>query len=166
MLNINYNRTNYIYKNENSITIELSADIIHMFENNIKSEKIQKCIIKELNTNIQTYKNQINNRFFCKTENVNNITIKPYDDMYKFCIKKYINNDTELYEKTNRNLLPCNKINVLIYLWFLNNNTITFWNNYKIDINAGTLIIFPVSICFPYNFEKMDKYVIQGYIYN
>lgn len=196
---------NYIYTHENSITNELCEDIIYFIENKIQSEKIQKYLIKELNSNIEIYKYKVKTQGFftpvciskaeqptsgfsdieyqdytegivpvesdlnekmCKTKNINIITINNYNDSYKFCVKKYLNDDINTYEKIDRIILPCGTINVLIYFWFLNDNAIIFWNNYKIDMKAGTFIIFPISNCFPYNFKKMGKYVIQGYLYN
>jgi hypothetical protein len=163
---------NLIYEKEHSITEIFCQDIIENFtkNNDLQIEKelsINKCILTNLNKNIQIYKNKINNRECYYKDIINPIIIKNVETI-DFSIEKLTYNKAIL---NNNKVLHKRKDNeVLHYIWFLNecNCRLTFWNDRIIYPSVGKLIIFPTSWCFQYKIEFEDMntecYIISGNI--
>lgn len=142
--------------------------------------KLKKYLSKEINNHIEIYKNKMNSVLYISKENnynmnFNVLNTKPINSDLKINIKKTIH--TEQNEKTikvinkiNQNIQDSN-IKILSFIWFLNDFDceINFWNDYIFKPSIGTLFIFPVSWCFPYeeiSILNKEQYTISGYIYS
>jgi len=206
MNNIFLNKNNFLYNKNNSITHELCKEIIENFENdynynkhlfiNYKNEivfeipnnilnypfyyKLKKFLIKEINKNIDLYKNKMNScLYFNNSSNYNVpfnvLNTKVINIESTFFIKKkiFIENDNalEYLNKINSAVRVRNdNIIILSFVWFLNDVSceLVFWNEYKFKSSVGTLFIYPVSWCFPYEQiieTNQDQYIITGNIY-
>jgi len=180
----NYNREQFIYTIDTSLTTEICEEIIMRFKNNGHNnilysnflskdwESIKKCLKNQLLIQIPKYLNAIN--LFFENANNNNFTTLPlYNillslDRLQFVIKS--SSSSQISDQT----IVCQKIqntaiNIFKYMWFLNDydGEIIFWREYSIRPKAGMLIIFPISWCFPY--EELfttsgTKYYITGEI--
>jgi hypothetical protein len=191
METFNYKKESLIYIKNNSIPLELCNEIKNKYESendkvflqnesyyyiskdNNKWSKLIILLTKELNTNLNIFLNKINSKInFDKDQNNNYIfeTVKPYnlENNYYFKIEK----QEFVFENTRicKNKKYSQNIKIFKFIWFLDQDDkeIIFWNNYKIDYKIGTLLIFPVSWCFPY--EELNKlntnsYTISGFIY-
>lgn len=172
-------KENFIYQNDNSLPDIFCQELIQDYQDIITKENtrvdinfsIKKCLLNEVNKHIQNYKNIIYNRN-CYTKNIiNSINIKNIDEDANFFIKKIEYNNEIQY---NENIISNKKINddieVLQYIWFLNDCKckIIFWDDFIINPKMGKLIIFPISWCFPYRIEfediNMESNVITGKI--
>jgi len=183
----------YIYSNNKSISRELCADIIDMFENeNDKYEgitmsgldkkvkdttdfiipkvsdkwnKISSFLTDELTRNITLYFKQLNNLIFFKNKE---ITIKHFQiQRYTANIGKYIyHNDADIDVDEN-------KYRIITFLWYLNTVDAGGETEFNGDIlvkpEVGKLILFPATWTFPHC-GKMpisnDKYILTGWIYS
>jgi hypothetical protein len=109
---------NYIYKNNNSLSVELCKDLIKMFEeetnkyegitfkgldknikdttdfiipeNNQKWDKINKLLNKEIRNNIKIYLDELNNKNDFENQNQNTLTKYKIFENTKFSHKNYM----------------------------------------------------------------------------
>jgi hypothetical protein len=173
----------FIYQKENSITSEICDDIIESFTNKLTTEvnmeahceykKIVSFLLKEINSHMKVYCNQLKQYLsICKEDLINiNICILPtFSNDHRFILNKtYINNVSEKNHIQILNKYNSRFMSKFIYMWFLNDydGEIIFSEDVKITPKCGKLIIFPVSWCFSYE-ENIrlftTKYVIRGYI--
>jgi hypothetical protein len=196
----------FIVETKNSIPSVLCNEIILMFElentrydgltlggvqksiknttdllipkNDIKWNKIEKFLYKELSLNLSAYIKRLNNIntencdiidkkdiFINNTEllTTNSFMVQKYDSG----IGKYLyHNDyaVNYNEKSHR---------VLTFLWYLNDVTIggeTEFFNGKVVITpeTGKLLLFPASWLYPHRGKipfSSDKYIITGWLY-
>lgn len=180
-------KEDFIYENK-SLTDELCDDVVDLYEKtsfesiyteslNISIDsnyaKILNTLLRELNTEFRNYQTQFKNHFLINSNKNNNnnytlINIKTPLTPTFFLKKTTYNNETDIkIEKKIQTMQS--KIKVFIFIWLLNDydGELTFWNNYKINFKKGSIIIFPVSWCFPYKeIVKLNsnKYIIFGYI--
>jgi hypothetical protein len=180
----NFINSRFIYFKENSITSDLLIDILNIFNENVHNKvnnnitytfthgdieynRVKNFLMNELHRNMVIYLNNIN------TKIGNNFTISIRDlFMAKntFTIQKTITTN-ELYDKNNViNIINKNIKQKFMYIWFLSDYDGEFIiHNCKIKPNAGALLIFPCSWCFPY-YEDIAfnsvKYYIFGYVYD
>lgn len=165
--------TKYIYINNNSLSEEISDEIIDLYNNDAKKElnnklifdifdknNICKMLLKELEKNVENYIRYLN------TNNIFSITNK----LEKMIIQKYKKNEIIKEEIIDNNLV----FSKLFFIWYLNDveegGETEFWNGeYCVKPEIGKLIIFPSCWTFPFK-EKIpiscDKYVIKGYLLN
>jgi hypothetical protein len=143
--------------------------------------KLKAILIDELKKNIDIYKNKINSvLYFNKNNNYDLpftvLNTKSINFSTSILIKKIIYNEDnncsiEFLNKFNSNIrIKDNNVILLSYVWFLNDCDceLIFWNKYKFKPAIGTIFIFPISWCFPYEeIAKInnEKYIITGYIY-
>jgi hypothetical protein len=145
-----YDKNEYIYIINNSLTSEITLDIVENFEENFKSNiilfsiidifielniskikplnKVTEMLKKELKKNIIRYLEKIkNSSLINKEDNFNqkysllNIDFKHLEKI-SFNIKKYEINGEKKYDIINNNKTITNKkdIKILKYIWFLN----------------------------------------------
>lgn len=175
----------FIYQKRASLTKELCDDIIEHFEEDyenkkymfninkldteyelsyLSNNKIKNHLINELNNNIAEYQTATNIKLFKNHTKYQKSTM---------IIKKNTMNENPTNEtiKIKKRLITfTKKINTFAFIWFLNtsdDDELIFWDNYKINPTTGTLLLFPVSWCFPYKeiiANNSQKMVIYGYI--
>lgn len=90
-----------------------------------------------------------------------------------FQIQKYTKNEGFYIEHVDQKI-DCEKRNhrVLTYLYYLNDveegGETVFLKNHKIKPEAGKLVIFPATWCYPHEALKPisnDKYIVTGWLY-
>ncbi len=168
----------YIYSNNNSISKELCADIIDLFENednkyegvtmsgldkNIKDttdfvipkvsekwNKITSFLTDELTRNITTYLKQLNN-------NKNNfIFFQNHEINIKhFQIQRYTANTGKyIYHSDNEINIQENRYRIITFLWYLNTvdegGETEFIGDFLVKPEVGKLILFPATWTFPH----------------
>lgn len=186
----------YIYSNNNSISRELCADIIDMFEkendkyegvtmngldkkvkdttdfiipkNSEKWNKLHSFLSDELTRNLTTYLTQLNNNNNLSFFKNKEITIKHFQiQRYTAKIGKYIyHNDADIDVQEN-------KYRIITFLWYLNTvnegGETEFNGDFLVKPEVGKLILFPATWTFPHC-GKMpisnDKYILTGWIYS
>lgn len=172
----------FLYQKQTSLTKELCDDIIENFEQDYENKKYMFILNKldteyELsylsNNKIKTHLiNELNNNI-AEYQAATNITLFKNNKYQKYTmiIKKTMTNadNADSVKIKSRVITLTRKINTIAFIWFLNttDDEIVFWNNYKIKPTAGTLLLFPVSWCFPYKeiiANNSEKMVIYGYI--
>jgi len=184
-----YEKENFIYVKNNSIPSELCKSIIKDYDENteknicfdnetyyeITNNKNINFLMKELDSNIEMFLNKINCRInFNYEDNYNKrfyvLSYECIELPKTFSIKKQ-NYKIDSYNIiTDRKYQTFNKMKLFKYIWVLNKDSLEllFWNKYKVFPDEGTLIIFPVSWCFPceelYKLN-MNIYTISGYVY-
>ena len=147
-------------------------------KNDDKWNKIESFLYKELFNKLKKYMNLIENN--CEIDSMNNYGIK-FNFFYNrnlftdsFMIQKYsknigkyiYHNDFTLHSEIN------NTYRVLTFLWYLNDveegGKTTFFKDYSITPEKGTLLIFPACWCYPHTGKipiSNDKYIITGWLY-
>lgn len=197
---------NYIYVNNNSLSYELCIDLIKMFEeetdkydgvtfkgldknikdttdfvipeNNKKWNKINKLLNIEIQNNIKTYLDELNNKIDFENKNQNSINKYKIFENTKFLHKNYM---MQRYLKGKGKYIYHNDFQVdtenksyraITYLWYLNDveegGETVFFGDYKIKPKAGKLIFFPASWCYPHTGKmplSSNKYIITGWLY-
>lgn len=181
----------FLYQKQTSLTKELCEDIIENFEQDyenkkymfilnkldteyelsyLSNNKIKTHLINELNNNIAEYQAATNLKIL--NDNYNNNKYQKYT----MIIKKNISDDNQtntpkdIIKFKSRLVSLTNKINTIGFIWFLNtsdDDELIFWDNYKIKPTAGTLLLFPISWCFPYKeiiANNSQKIIIYGYV--
>ena len=182
----------YIYENQ-SLSHEICEKIIELFnkythgsEHTTSNKKIinleisstnisetndfyfiKNILVQELEKNIQSYYNKLdnNNYFFNLTHTTKTI--------HNFLIKRYINIKTCEYQShdiNNNNNNFNNKSKIITFIWYLNDihDGETDISGYKVKPEQGKLLLFPSEWFFPYNDTYStinNKYIITGSIY-
>ena len=154
--------------NENNLFYNLNFD-----DENIR---IKNYLIIELKKNLNIFFNNFKNKTLIKKKNNYNndytlINIKDINPDFTIKKTEYLNQEDSIEIESRYLKSSTNGVKIFMYIWFLNNycGDFIFWNNYKINNKKGTLLIFPISWCFPYKelvklYEK--RYIIYGYLYN
>jgi hypothetical protein len=183
-------KTKYIYIKENVIPNDVSKDIITYFENEMTNEKctsnknslfydihlteqwdpIKKHIIDELNKHIESYVFNINEHELLGREPID-------DENVQISVLKYRYNNTLTIEKSkdpieyvptiiNNYSTPSKKLLKFIFILSDYDGEILFWEDHKILLKQGMLLIFPASWCFPFKETskmKDNRYIIHGF---
>lgn len=195
IMNKNYSKEIFIYERENSLTNELCADIIDIFDilalrekicfsNNRESyynimddtsfKRISTYLTFELFNNIDFYKNKIKDSTLIHDNNNKRYVILPSCTKFHLFVKKYSFNENFNHinniEINQKVLLPFFNVKTLYFIWFLNDycGKMVFWNKYNILPKVGKIVIFPASWVFSYeDIVKLNnnKYIISGYFY-
>ena len=174
------NNNSYIYSNNNSISKELCADIIDLFEKeddkyegvtmggldkkvkdttdfiipkvSEKWNKISSFLSDELTRNITTYLKQLNNN----NNNNNLIFFKNKEITVKqFQIQRYIANIGKYVYHSDADIdVQENKYRIITFLWYLNTvnegGETEFNGNVLVKPEVGKLILFPATWTFPH----------------
>lgn len=186
---------NLIYVKNNSLSKEICAELIYLFEQdgkryhgltasglnkNIKDttdcvineagpqwDRINKLLIKELNNNVNEYVNNLKNKIN-ETKIFKNFLSTETLQMQKYDKNKgkYIYHNDYSCQWKNK------KMRQITFLWYINDveegGETEFWGDYKIKPEAGKLILFPASWTYPHC-GKMpisdDKYIITGWLW-
>ena len=181
----------FIYQKKISLTKELCDEIIENYEEDyenrkyifivnkldteyelsyLSNNKIKDHLTNELNKNIIEYISSVNVNLF------DNIKYHKFTMIIKksFYIDNAYNNELDssnidIFKVKSRVATFTKKISTIAFIWFLTDfdDEIVFWDNYRIKPTTGTLILFPVSWCFPYKeivSNNAQNYVIYGYI--
>ena len=187
---LNYN--SFIFEKENSINEILIDDIIELYKIECKKDnfcdyiimyddnftKFKMFLLNEIKTSLFLYIIQL-------TEKTKNVELQKYfrdalnnvsDNVSEFTIstKTFKNKDIEVINE--KKITKCydkrysNKINILRFIWFMNNydGEIIFPNGRKIIPKKGKLVIFPLSWHFPYeeiNNKSSEIIIITGFFY-
>jgi hypothetical protein len=144
-------KEDFIYENKNSLTKELCEDLLCRFENKTEIEisnkygKLRVYLINELFTNLNKLKNKYENLI-----GMNMLNIIYNKSQIQFTLKEYCNNE-EIIIINRLGNINNNNVNKLTFIWFLNDcdGDLVFWNNHKIKMSIGKLVVFPFSWCFP-----------------
>jgi hypothetical protein len=187
-----YKKEQLIIIKNNFITNELINDIIEIiydlsnenlslddknFSKNQNWEKIKNYLIHKINKELSNYKIMINSKsLFINTKNEFSTINFEYLNKSNF---EFIIENNNTFENScdinisNRFEMKDNIVSIKIfkYIIFLNDydKEIIFWETYKIKPQKGSILIFPVSWCFPYYelVNKESKYIsINGYVKN
>lgn len=190
MEKIVFNKEQFIYEIDNSITEELCSEIINKFNEDRDNKsclhylflttkwiRIKKCLITQLKIHFKKYLDLLNGPFinisadnfgndFVTMSLDTNTAFETLDFMIKrLCMDNLAkDDDTIIHEKK-----IMSSIKLFYYIWFLNDydGEIVFWRNYSVKPKAGKLLIFPISWCFPYEeliSVSSEKYFIIGKI--
>jgi len=185
-----YKKEQLIIIKNNFITNELINDIIEIiddlsnknlsldYKNFSKNEnwgKIKKNIIHKINKELSNYKIMINSKsLFINTGN--EFSTINFEYLNKSNFEFIIENNNTFEDSYNINISNRFEIKddvvskkIMKYTIFLNNcdKEIIFWETYKIKPQKGSILIFPISWCFPYYelINKESKYIsLNGYI--
>jgi hypothetical protein len=196
---------NLIYINENSICKSLCNEIISMFEeetnkyegvtaiglnknikdtldfiiprdNNIKWNKIDKFLSKELDRNIKKYISNLSKKLDTTQENSilkYNVCDTDFLITGEFMIQKYIENKGRYIYHNDATIDYTNKKSrVLTYIFYLNDvdegGHTEFYGELKIKPKAGQLVLFPATWTYPHRGmmpKSSDKYIITGWLW-
>ena len=193
---------NYIYLKKKSIPPELCDDIIsyyyeddqyhydghtrngvnkkikdttdYMIPKNLKWEKINNILYKELYDNLKIYINNIENTLEFSLMN-NKLDSKLFDIKYfidkTFMIQKYEKQKGK-YIYHNDFMIEKNHYRAITYLWYLNDveegGETEIWHDLKIKPEKGQLLLFPSHWAFPHCGKipiSSDKIIITGWLY-
>ena len=175
--------TKYIYINKNSLSEEVSSEIIDLYNSHAKKElnnelifdisdnnNICKLIIKEMKKNFVNYTTYLRS-------NMSNVPFN-FEKLYseKIIIKKYSKN--EIINEFKEELVvvdnnTSNEISKLIFVWYLNNveegGETEFWQGkYIVKPEVGKMVIFPSCWTFPHSGKiplSCDKYILTGKLF-
>ena len=177
-----FNKENFIYIKECSITKEFCDDIISLYNNSTDINdmmsahclKIKMKLLFELQNNMQLYTNRIIKNF---TENKKQFDLKlfpfnsnPQKINLKIMKTTYQATTDINHPVFNQTKLTCGENSPMLhYVWFLNDydGEICFWNYFTIKPKAGLLLISPTSWLFPYSelvHPDMLKYTLSGHL--
>jgi hypothetical protein len=143
---------------------------------NDKWSRVVKLLNIELSHNIKTYVSEINKSI--------DIIEEASTNKYQVFHNKQVTYDTFLLQRYTKNKgryiyhedaqidWKESKYRILTYIWYLNTvhegGETEFWAKYKINPEAGKLVIFPATWTYPHR-GKMpvsnDKYILTGWIY-
>jgi hypothetical protein len=184
----NFDKKALIHYNKQSITKELSEEIIENFingkyevnkigasfqilETDKDWERIYSYLSLELKRNLKLYADNINIPFTKISQSFIPLNLKSLN-ISKFTITNvtYTKDDTFVNKKINIDKKEYSD-NYFKFIWFLNdyNGEFLFWNDFTIKPNNGGFLLFPVSWCFPYSqIVKSDEtqFIIQGYVHS
>jgi hypothetical protein len=137
-------------------------------KNNLKWEKIEKALYKELSLKLKIYFSKLNKKYF---ENFNYLNY--FKDTYAklFLVQKYEKKVGKyIYHVDDYD--SHNDHRIITYLWYLNTieegGETVIWNDIKIKPEKGKLLLFPSNWCFPHTGKiplSDNKYIITGWIY-
>ena len=196
-----------MYINDNSLSSELCRDIIKMFEeetgkyegvtfkgldknikdttdfiipeNNQKWNRLNNLLNREIQNNIKTYLDRLNDKidFENKNQNTSLRKYKIFENTkflhQNYMIQRYLkgkgkyiyHNDFSVDSKNN-------SYRAITYLWYLNDveegGETVFFGDYKIKPKMGKLLFFPASWCYPHTGKmplSSNKYIITGWLY-
>ena len=198
----------YIYTNINSLSRELCEDIINLFEieegryagvtfngvdKNIKDttdyyikpedkkwSKIHSFLNKELNNNLKSYLDKLNENNCINNSGqlTERIDYKYFNSekfyFHSFMIQKYNKNEGRYIYHNDFMIDHSIKSNrVITYLWYLNDVTeggqTVIEDNIKITPTAGKLLLFPACWTYPHCGKipiSDNKYILTGWIYS
>tara|TARA_X000000950_G_scaffold216971_2_gene261120 strand:- start:1343 stop:1960 length:618 start_codon:yes stop_codon:yes gene_type:complete len=198
--------SDFIYIKKNALTKSLCDDIINLYEKEpgrykgvtaggyrkeIKEttdfvipfncdnwNKINQCLIEELNRNIKKYCNKFNQIFAHSNEENSDQKFKIFDSdhlkYYEFMVQKYQCNEGRYINHNDFSVeWSKNEYRVITYIFYLNDvnhgGETQFWNDEKVIPEKGQLVLFPASWVYPHRGlmpKSSDKYIITGWIYN
>jgi hypothetical protein len=186
---------NFIYENDTCLPDELCDSIIELFDyeddkipgstyggiqkkikdttdfnipkKNIKWEKINSFLLKELHINLKLYHKKMKEDY--KLENMlpENIFIENFMvQHYKKGIGKYI------YHNDGATSYNLHKRRIVTYIFYLNDvdegGETEFFREYRIVPKKGKIVLFPANWCYPHCGKtplSSDKYIITGWVY-
>jgi hypothetical protein len=143
-----------------------------------KWKKIDNLLKKELQNNLKKYISEINTTIkFLNTESTNETDFKLFEENLtlesEFMVQKYECNKGKYVFHHDGNIdWEKKKYRVITYLWYLKDvleGGETEFCGLKIKPEAGKLILFPASWCYPHCGRKPisnDKYIITGWLYH
>jgi len=174
--------TKYIYINKNSLSQEISSEIIDLYNSDSKKEfnnklifdvfdnnNICKLLLKEIEKNVKNYTRHLNKNNVINLANFSELKLE------KMIIHMYHKNEIiNEYKDEDVDNNTSKVISKLIFLWYLNDveegGETEFWQGeYKIKPEVGKMVIFPACWTFPHC-EKIplscDKYILTGSLFS
>lgn len=143
-----------------------------------KWKKIENLLNKELQNNVKKYITEINNTVKnYNTESTTNETVfkifeKNLTIEKQFMIQKYKSGSGKYVFHHDANIdWEQKKYRVITFLWYLKDvleGGETEFCGFKIKPEAGKLLLFPATWCYPHCGKKPisgDKYIITGWLY-
>jgi hypothetical protein len=126
----------------------------------------------ELNRNIKKYLKTIRDEFKKKSEFIWNYFDDEVISYNVFLMQKYIKKTGKYVFHDDFSIdYQEKKYRAFTFLWYLNDIEVggeTEFEEFKIKPQAGSLLLFPATWCFPHS-GKMpisdDKYIITGWVY-
>ena len=134
--------------------------------------KYHKFLRDELNRNIKKYLKTIRDEFKKKSEFIWNYFDDEVISYNVFLMQKYIKKTGKYVFHDDFSIdYQEKKYRAFTFLWYLNDIEVggeTEFEEFKIKPQAGSLLLFPATWCFPHS-GKMpisdDKYIITGWVY-